>query len=114
MNHEHLDTHEQYPGGHSHHVVGPRVLFSVFAALMILMTITIVVAFFPLGYFNLPVALAIAVIKTTLIMLFFMEVKYGSRLLWVFASTSFLFLLIMFVFTMNDYLTRTWYPTAVQ
>jgi cytochrome c oxidase subunit 4 len=38
--------------------------------------------------------------------MFFMEVKYNSRLVWVFAGSSFVFLFIMLLLTMNDYLTR--------
>jgi cytochrome c oxidase subunit 4 len=80
----------------------------VFAALMILLVITVIVAFQPLGAFNMPVAMGIAVVKGIIIVMYFMEVKYGSKLLWVFVSSSFLFLVIFLVLTMNDYATRTW------
>ena len=73
-----------------------------------LLVITVAVAFVNLGNFNLPLALAIAVVKGALIIMYFMEVKYQSKLVWVFASSSFVFLLIMLVLTMNDYLTRDW------
>jgi len=102
-----MSEHHEHEHSH-HHVVPPSTLFAVFAALLVLMVLTVIVAFQPLGNFNLPIALTIAVIKATLIMLFFMEVKYGSKLLWVFAGTSFVFLLIMLIMTMNDYLTRQW------
>lgn len=94
------------------HVVPTRVYLTVFASLMILLIITVAVAFVPLGYFNLPVAMLIAVIKGIIIVMYFMEVKYGSKLLWVFVSSSFLFLVIFMVLTMNDYATRIWmtYP----
>ncbi len=90
------------------HVVPTRVYLTVFAALMILLVITVIVAFQPLGIFNLPVAMGIAVVKGIIIVMYFMEVKYGSKLLWVFVSSSFLFLVIFLVLTMNDYATRTW------
>ena len=94
------------------HVVPTRVYLTVFASLMILLIITVAVAFQPLGMFNLPVAMLIAVIKGVIIVMYFMEVKYGSKLLWVFVSSSFLFLVIFMVLTMNDYATRIWmtYP----
>ena len=94
------------------HVVPTRVYLTVFATLMILLVITVIVAFQPLGFFNLPVAMFIAVVKGIIIVMYFMEVKYGSRLLWVFVSSSFLFLVIFLVLTMNDYATRIWmtYP----
>ncbi|MBK6426555.1 MAG: cytochrome C oxidase subunit IV family protein [Blastocatellia bacterium] len=90
------------------HVVPTRVYLTVFAALMILLVITVIVAFQPLGAFNMPVAMGIAVVKGIIIVMYFMEVKYGSKLLWVFVSSSFLFLVIFLVLTMNDYATRTW------
>jgi len=90
------------------HVVPTRVYLTVFASLMILLIITVYVAFLPLGFFNLPVAMGIAVVKGIIIVMYFMEVKYGSKLLWVFVSSSFLFLVIFLVLTMNDYATRTW------
>ncbi|MBK6316942.1 MAG: caa(3)-type oxidase subunit IV [Blastocatellia bacterium] len=89
------------------HVVPTRVYLTVFAALMILLVITVIVAFQPLGAFNMPVAMGIAVVKGIIIVMYFI-VKYGSKLLWVFVSSSFLFLVIFLVLTMNDYATRTW------
>ncbi len=100
------DHHDEH--GHHHHVVPISTYVIIFGALLFLMVVTVAVAFLPLGLFNLPVALAIAIVKSTLIILFFMEVKYESKLVWVFATGSFVFLLIMLVLTMNDYLTRAW------
>jgi cytochrome c oxidase subunit IV len=96
--------------GHSHHIVPVSTYLIVFAVLLILLVITVAVAFVNLGNFNLPVALVIAIVKGILIVMFFMEVKYQSRLVWVFAASSFVFLLIMLVLTMNDYLTRSVNP----
>ncbi len=90
------------------HVVPTRVYLTVFAALMLLLIVTVAVAFVPLGSLNLPIAMLIAVVKATIIVMYFMEVKYGSRLLWVFVSSSFLFLVIFLVLTLNDYMTRGW------
>src|SRR3954465_3607621 len=104
-------THGEHADGH-HHVVPPSTLLIIFAILMVFMILTIFVAFMPLGVFNLPIALGIAAIKATLVILFFMEVKYASKLLWVFAGSSFVFLLIMLSLTMNDYLTRGWHPAG--
>ena len=47
-------------------------------------------------------------IKASLVVLFFMGVKYNTPLTRVFAVTGFVWLLILFGFTMSDYLTRTW------
>ena len=93
-----------------HHIVPAGTLLAVFAVLAVLMVATVAVAYFHLGALALPIALAIAITKATLIILFFMEVKYGSPLVWVFAGSSFLFLAIMLVLTLNDYATRAWMP----
>lgn len=90
------------------HVVPTRVYLTVFAALMILLIVTVAVAFVPLGYFNLPIAMAIAIVKAVIIIMYFMEVKYGSKLLWVFVTSSFIFMVFFLVLTMNDYATRHW------
>jgi cytochrome c oxidase subunit 4 len=94
------------------HIVPVSTYLVVFVVLLVLLVVTLWIAYIPLGNFNLPIALSIAIVKGVLIMMFFMEVKYGSKLLWVFAGGSFVFLLIMLSLTMNDYLTRVWVHTG--
>jgi cytochrome c oxidase subunit 4 len=67
-----------------------------------------------LGVFNNVFALLIAFSKMSLVLLFFMHVKYEKRLTWVFVAAGFIWLLIMIGYTIGDYLTRN-YPwhTAV-
>ena len=85
----------------------------VFAALMILLIITVAVAFFVhAGDLNLIIALVIATIKAALVVLFFMHVKYASRLTKIFVCASFLWLVILFAFTFSDYLSRDWQPNS--
>ena len=67
---------------------------------------TVAVAFVNLGAFNFPVALGIAITKATLVILFFMHVKYSSRLTKLFVGMAFFFLFILFGLTMTDYLSR--------
>jgi cytochrome c oxidase subunit IV len=55
---------------------------------------------------NTVVALTIAVIKATLVVLYFMHVRYGTRLTWVIVVAGFFWLVILFALTMSDYLTR--------
>ena len=90
----------------THYVVPIRVYLGVFVALMLLMAATVGAAFFDLGIFNNVIALAIAMAKTSLIMLYFMHLRYSSRLTQVFALVGFLFLVILVAGTVNDYLTR--------
>jgi cytochrome c oxidase subunit IV len=88
----------------------PTVYFVVFGLLLVLLVATVGVAFVDLGPLNLPVALAIAVTKGALILLFFMHVRYSGGLVWLVAASGFFFLLIMFVFTLADYLSRGQLP----
>ena len=91
-----------------HHVVPLKTYFIVFASLMVFTAITVAVAFFDLGPLNNVVMLGIAVFKATLVVLFFMHVKYSSHLTWVVVLGSVFWLGILLVLTMGDYLTRSW------
>ena len=66
------------------------------------------VAFIDLGPFNTVVALAIACTKATLVVLFFMHVKYSTRLTWAVVAGSVFWLGILLALTLSDYLTRAW------
>ncbi|MBI1881344.1 MAG: cytochrome C oxidase subunit IV family protein [Chloroflexi bacterium] len=90
----------------THHVVPIKVYLGVFVALMLLMAATIFFAYMDLGIFNNVVALVIAISKTVLIMLFFMHLRYSSRLTQIFAVIGFVFLVILVAFTLSDYFTR--------
>ncbi len=91
-----------------HHVVPVRIYVAVFLALMVLTAITVAVAFVDLGALNNVLMLGIAVAKATLVILFFMHVKYGTRLIPLVAAGAFFWLLILFGFTLSDYLARGW------
>ena len=93
----------------SEHVVSPKIYVSVFLALMVFTVLTVVVAYFDLGRANVFIALTIAVIKATLVVLFFMHVRWSSRLTMVFVVTGLFWLMIMVSLTLSDYLTR---PTS--
>jgi cytochrome c oxidase subunit 4 len=95
----------------SHHVVSIKVYFAIFAALMALTAFTVWVAFIDLGSLNVVVALGVAVTKATLVVLFFMHVKYSSRLTWLVVGSGFVFLAILIAFTMSDVVSRGWLGT---
>ena len=57
MNTQHHDNHDRHDQHHHPHIVGPKVYAMVFAALMVLMVMTVIASFFDLGPFNLPIAL---------------------------------------------------------
>ncbi len=90
------------------HIVPTRVYYVVFAALMVGTYLTVQAAYFDLGAFNTVVAVGIALIKATLVVLFFMHVKYSTRLTWVVVAGSLFWLGILLVLTFSDYLTRAW------
>ena len=90
------------------HVSPKGVYYAIFGSLMVLTAATVGVAFVNLGPFNFPVALSIAIVKATLVILFFMHVKYSSRLTKLIIGTGFFFLLVLFTLTLTDYLSRGW------
>lgn len=90
------------------HILPKRIYYIVFGILMLCTYLTVQIAFFDLGRLNTVAALVIAVLKATLVVLFFMHVKYSTRLTWAVALGSIFWLAILFVLTMGDYLTRGW------
>lgn len=85
---------------------GERVLYVVFVALIVLLAVTVVVSWFPLGAWNLPVAIAIAGVKAALILLYFMDVRHSRPLIWLVAGAAFFWLAILIGLTLADYHTR--------
>lgn len=90
------------------HIVPTRVYYTIFGILMLCTYLTVQIAYFDLGAFNIIAALVIAVFKATLVILFFMHVKYATRLTWAVVIGSVFWLGILLVLTFSDYLTRTW------
>ena len=90
----------------SAHVLPKSIYYTIFLSLMVLTAATVGVAFINLGSLNFPVAIGIAITKATLVVLFFMHVKYSSRLTKLIVLTSLFFLLILVGETMMDYATR--------
>ena len=91
-------------------VVTTATYLKIFALLIVLALITTALAFVDLHAFNTILAMAIAVTKAVLVVLFFMHVKYEDRLTLVFAIAGFVWLAIMLILTASDYMTRGWLP----
>ena len=89
-----------------HHLVPLNIYYTIFLALMVGTALTWWVATIDLGAMNNVIMLTIAVTKATLVVLFFMHVKYSSKLTWVVVSGAVFFLLILLALTLNDYLFR--------
>jgi len=94
----------------SGHVAPKSMYYAVFAALIFGTALTVAVAFIDLGALNNVLMLGIAITKAALVVLFFMHVRWGTRLTWVVAASGFFWLLILFGLTMSDYLSRGWVP----
>jgi len=87
-----------------------RTYYIIFAWLMGLLIVTVIAAQVDLDRLfpglNLIVAMIIATVKGSLVVLYFMHVKHSSKLTWIFATAAFLWLGILLFMTYNDYLTR--------
>jgi cytochrome c oxidase subunit IV len=94
----------------SHPVVPIKVYVAVFLMLIALTLTTVAVSKVELGEYNFVVAMTIAVVKGTLVVLFFMHVRQSSAMTKLFVAAGFFWMAILFVFTMSDYLSRGWLP----
>src|SRR5690606_18538110 len=105
-----MEHSTEHAAGNStgHTSPGLRVYYTVYAALIILMLLTVAAASIDLGGWNLLVALAIAVVKAVLVVLYFMHLRYSSRLTWLFAGAGFAWLFILLLYTLSDYFSRSW------
>jgi cytochrome c oxidase subunit IV len=90
------------------HILPKRVYYTIFAILMFCTYLTVQIAFFDLGPLNTIAALGIACFKATIVILFFMHVKYSTRLTWAVVAGSVFWFAILLALTMSDYLTRAW------
>ncbi len=95
----------------SAHVLPKSIYYTIFLSLMVLTAATVAVAYVNLGSFNFPVAIGIAITKATLVVLFFMHVKYSSQMTKMVVAIAIFFLLVMLGLTMTDYMTRDWFSS---
>ena len=94
---------------HTSHIVTPTLTYvAVFVGLLVLTFVTYWVATIDLGWLNTPVALAVALFKASLVIIYFMGVRYNTPLTKVVVLAGFFWLLIMFSLTMADYVSRPW------
>ena len=88
------------------HVVPIQIYFAIFGALMVFTALTVWVSFHDMGNWNIVIAMTVAVTKATLVVLYFMHVRWSSRLIWVVVGAGLVWLVILLSLTMSDYLTR--------
>ena len=96
------------------HVAPKSLYYSVFLALVVGTILTYAVALIDLGFMNNILMLTIACAKALLVVLFFMHVRWSSRLTWVVAMSGIFWLLIMFSITLSDYMSRGWVPGTLK
>jgi cytochrome c oxidase subunit 4 len=91
----------------SEHIVPVRIYITIFLVLLAGTALTVVAAFYDFPWqFNTIVALTIATIKATFVVLYFMHVRYSSRLIWVIIASALFWMAILFALTFGDYNTR--------
>jgi cytochrome c oxidase subunit 4 len=95
----------------NHVVVPVKVYLAIFLALMVFTGITAYAAFQDFGRWNTIVAITIAIIKATLVVLYFMHVRYSNHLIWVVVASGFMWLAILLALTLTDYISRSWLVT---
>ena len=91
-----------------HHILTPLNYAFVFGALLLGTAITVGAAYVDLRVFNPIIALAIASAKATIVILFFMHVKYQSRLIKMTVGAGFFTFLVLITMTLSDYISRAW------
>jgi cytochrome c oxidase subunit 4 len=98
----------------SEHIVSPKVYAAILVALLVGTYLTVQAAKVDLGRLNIVVALTIATIKMSLVILFFMHGKYSSRRTQLVIVAGFFWLAIMLGLTLQDYSTRHAEPSRGQ
>jgi len=103
--------------GPEHHGPTVKMYFAIFGALCVLTVVTVLAAKVDFaqvignpqmgGFVNNLVALGIACTKAALVVLFFMHVKYESKLVGLAVVSSVIWLMFLLFITLSDYLTRT-------
>ena len=97
----------------SDHVSPVSLYITIFLALMVGTALTVAAAFVNLGTFNFPVAMLIAVVKASLVVWFFMHVKYQSHLMKLSLATGLFFLAILLGETLIDYVSKDFVPSML-
>jgi len=92
----------------SEHVVPVKVYLAVFVTLLVMTAATTAISGIDLGPWNTVVALAIAVFKASLVVLFFMHARYSPKLTRVVIFGGIFWLAIMLTITFSDFASRSW------
>jgi len=91
-----------HAGSHDHHITAYRTLLATFIALVILTVTTVVTSQIDLGAFNVPLALSIAVGKASLVVAFFMGLKYDNKVNLLVLLVGIMMVMVFIIFTLLD------------
>lgn len=91
---------------HDVHHVSRAMYYKIYFLLMLLLVATVGAAYIHIGIFNFPLAMLIASVKTVLVVLFFMHVRFSEKTTWIFSAAGFIWLAYLLVGIMIDYLSR--------
>ena len=91
-----------------HHIVGPKVYVVILFALIVGTAATVAASYVEMGVFNPVVALAIATGKAVLVVLFFMHVKYSTKLTKLTIASALFIFFGLISMTLADYISRAW------
>jgi cytochrome c oxidase subunit 4 len=94
----------------SNSIVSTKTYFVTFVSLLVLLALTIVTAYIPLGRFNWVAATAISAAKTAIIATWFMHLRSSNRMVWIAACAGCFWLAILMFLSLTDYWTRGWLP----
>jgi cytochrome c oxidase subunit 4 len=92
----------------SHHVVSPRIYVVIFLLLLLFTGLTVGASYVEMGIFNPIAAILIACIKAVIVVLFFMHVKYSSKLTKLTVFCGIFTFLALIGMTLADYISRAW------
>ena len=108
MSDAHDDLNITNPEHAEHHIVTPMNYLFVYIALIVGTILTVVAADIDMGVFNPIIALGIACTKACIVILFFMHVKYQSRLVKLTVGAGFFTFIVLITMTLTDYMSRAW------
>lgn len=92
----------------SHHVVSPKIYIAIFLALLCFTGLTVAASYVEMGIFNPIAAIAIACVKAVIVVLFFMHVKYSSKLTKLTVFCGLFTFIVLIGMTLSDYFSRAW------
>jgi cytochrome c oxidase subunit 4 len=99
---------EHAEGGHEHHIVSPVVYVVILLTLLVCTGLTVGASYIEMGVFNPIAAIAIACFKMVLVVLFFMHVRYSTKLTMLTVGCGFFMFLVLIGMTLADYISRAW------